>query len=174
MNLSRSLLFLSATCLLIKRTHTIGFAIPAIGLGLSASYAGYEYLKGYMYEVCNPLNERNEHRTWIRNGPQAYERLEANLTKYLYGQPLAHKVVTKAIRAHLMDEKPVKALVMSFHGWSGSGKNHVSRLIADGIYVNGPKSMFVRHLFGSHYQDVGNITAYKVRSHSLLALLNSV
>ena len=36
-----------------------------------------------------------------------------------------------------------KPLVMSFHGWTGSGKNYVSKFIADALFDQGLRSRFV-------------------------------
>jgi hypothetical protein len=37
---------------------------------------------------------------------------------------------------------------MSFHGWTGSGKNFVAKFVAEGLFVRGLESQFV-HLFVS-------------------------
>ena len=52
---------------------------------------------------------------------------------------------------------------MSFHGHTGSGKNHVSKIIADGIYKLGMKSIF-SNLFVStiNFPHVKNVDIYKV------------
>lgn len=42
----------------------------------------------------------------------------------------------------------IQALVMSFHGWTGGGKNYVSKFIAQTIYKLGMKSQYV-HMFVS-------------------------
>jgi len=41
-----------------------------------------------------------------------------------------------------------KPLVMSFHGWTGSGKNFVSKFVSESLFVKGLASDFV-HLFVS-------------------------
>ncbi|XP_072020426.1 torsin-1A-like [Amphiura filiformis] len=41
------------------------------------------------------------------------------------------------------DKDPQRPLVLSFHGTTGTGKNHVSRLIAESIYKKGLESQYV-------------------------------
>jgi pantothenate kinase-related protein Tda10 len=41
-----------------------------------------------------------------------------------------------------------KPLVMSFHGWTGSGKNYVTKFISESLFEKGLSSKFV-HLFVS-------------------------
>ena len=40
---------------------------------------------------------------------------------------LTGQVVTRALRSHLRKPSPSKALVLSFHGWTGGGKNYVAK-----------------------------------------------
>jgi hypothetical protein len=48
-----------------------------------------------------------------------------------------------------------KPLVMSFHGWTGSGKNFVSKFVAESLFHQGLASKFV-HLFISTLHFPGN------------------
>ena len=41
------------------------------------------------------------------------------------------------------DSTSKKPLVMSFHGWTGSGKNYVSKFIAESLFAKGMRSKFV-------------------------------
>lgn len=52
---------------------------------------------------------------------------------------------------------------MSMHGWTGSGKNYVSEIIADSLYPDGLSSPFV-HTFISqlHFSDQNKVDIYKV------------
>ncbi|RXM31656.1 Torsin-3A [Acipenser ruthenus] len=70
--------------------------------------------------------------------------LEKDLEQKLHGQHLAQAVVVRAIRGFLKNPSPEKALTLSFHGWSGTGKNFVSRMISDNLYRDGMKSHCVR------------------------------
>ncbi|NWS58666.1 TOR3A protein, partial [Chunga burmeisteri] len=70
--------------------------------------------------------------------------LEADLSGQLHGQHLAKEVVVRAVQGFLQSPRPEKALVLSFHGWSGTGKNFVARLVASHLYRDGLKSECVR------------------------------
>ncbi|XP_009461875.1 PREDICTED: torsin-3A [Nipponia nippon] len=70
--------------------------------------------------------------------------LEADLNGQLHGQHLAKEVVVRAVQGFLQTPQPQKALVLSFHGWSGTGKNFVARMLASHLYRDGVKSECVR------------------------------
>ncbi|XP_064310557.1 torsin-3A [Phalacrocorax carbo] len=70
--------------------------------------------------------------------------LEADLNKQLHGQHLAKEIVVQAVQGFLQSPQPQKALVLSFHGWSGTGKNFVARMLASHLYRDGLKSKCVR------------------------------
>ncbi|XP_026709816.1 torsin-3A [Athene cunicularia] len=70
--------------------------------------------------------------------------LEADLNEQLHGQHLAKEVVVQAVQRFLQSPRPEKALVLSFHGWSGTGKNFVARMVASHLYRDGLKSECVR------------------------------
>ncbi|MBN3299847.1 TOR1B protein, partial [Amia calva] len=72
--------------------------------------------------------------------------LEADLEKKLFGQHVASKVILKAVTDFMEIKNPTKPLVLSLHGWTGTGKTFISQLIAKNIYRNGMKSSFV-HMF---------------------------
>ena len=73
-------------------------------------------------------------------------KLDDILSEELYGQRIAHHVVTSALRGHLSSSNPPKALVLSFHGPPGTGKTYVAQLIARSFYKNGDLSRFY-HFF---------------------------
>ena len=52
---------------------------------------------------------------------------------------------------------------MSFHGWTGGGKNYVAKFVTDSIYKLGQKSQYV-HLFVStiHFPHEQQSDIYKV------------
>jgi len=72
--------------------------------------------------------------------------LEVMLTKKLYGQQIAHETILTALRAHLKSDNSPKALVMSFHGTPGTGKNYVTHMIATAFYKKGVESQYF-HFF---------------------------
>ena len=51
-----------------------------------------------------------------------------------------------SLRSHVSKRQPSKALVLSFHGETGVGKNYVAQFVAESLYAKGLDSKFV-HLF---------------------------
>ncbi|VEN53084.1 unnamed protein product [Callosobruchus maculatus] len=78
--------------------------------------------------------------------PGDTNKLATLLRERVYGQHLVENAI-HAIAAHWNPHyKAPKPLVLSFHGWAGSGKNYVSNFIAESLYKYGTKSKYV-HLF---------------------------
>ncbi|KAJ6657405.1 hypothetical protein lerEdw1_002572 [Lerista edwardsae] len=89
--------------------------------------------------------------------------LELDLNRRLHGQHLARDVVLKAVQGFLEVPQPEKALALSFHGWSGTGKNFVARLIAENLYQDGLKSECVKVFISLfHFPHPKYVDAYKV------------
>ncbi|GBN15064.1 Torsin-1B [Araneus ventricosus] len=88
----------------------------------------------------------------------------AHLEEYLYGQHLVTWVVTQSLKAHISKAEPSKALVMSFHGWTGSGKNYASKMIASALYSKGSQSEFVHWYIGTRdFPHLSEIEQYRDR-----------
>ncbi|XP_010014031.1 PREDICTED: torsin-3A, partial [Nestor notabilis] len=90
--------------------------------------------------------------------------LAADLNGQLHGQHLAKEVVIRAVQGFLQSPQPEKALVLSFHGWAGTGKNFVARMVASHLYRDGLKSKCVR-LFISlfHFPHHMYVDSYKAQ-----------
>lgn len=56
----------------------------------------------------------------------------------------------KAVKGHLNNKSPNKALALSFNGWTGSGKNFVSRIIAEHLFRYGMESKYVHQIIATH------------------------
>lgn len=67
----------------------------------------------------------------------------------VFGQHIATEIISKQLKAHLTNDFPAKPLVMSFHGWTGNGKNHVAYLIAKSLYRNGIHSHLYHHFMAT-------------------------
>jgi len=117
----------------------------------SALYKGMKDLACLKMECCSP--------EWR---PANYTRLEQLLEDNLVGQHIAQDMIVRAVRGHNRNKFPSKPLVLSFHGWTGSGKNFVSQFIADSFYRLGLDSQFV-HLFIAtlHFSDSRQAAIYK-------------
>ncbi|XP_032082875.1 torsin-3A [Thamnophis elegans] len=89
--------------------------------------------------------------------------LELVLSKRLHGQHLAKIIVLKAVQDFLETPQPKKALTLSFHGWSGTGKNFVARLMAEHLYRDGLKSDCVKIFISVlHFPHLDYMDLYKV------------
>ncbi|XP_021364394.1 torsin-1A-like [Mizuhopecten yessoensis] len=131
--LSLVLLVPSSTCL-----EPVSI-ITAVGAGISATFmAAYRPVKcRYFAECCIDrhimLNET---------------ALRRSLDLHVYGQHLCTSAVINHLRAHTRSASPSKALALSFHGSTGTGKNFVSKIIAESLYRKGMKSKYV-HLISA-------------------------
>ncbi|XP_052788014.1 torsin-2A-like isoform X2 [Mya arenaria] len=64
-------------------------------------------------------------------------KLSHKLEDNVFGQHIAVKIVTEMLeqfKHDVMEGGNRRSLVMSFHGWTGTGKNYVSRFIAEAFY----------------------------------------
>uniref|UniRef100_A0A0K0DF72 Torsin-like protein n=1 Tax=Angiostrongylus cantonensis TaxID=6313 RepID=A0A0K0DF72_ANGCA len=95
--------------------------------------------------------------------PYVNPKLHRDLHELVYGQHLVLDVVENSVRAHWTNELTKKPLVMSFHGFTGSGKNYVAEIVANSTFRNGMRSNFVHHIVAtSEYPDKHKINEYKV------------
>nr|XP_020469217.1 torsin-1A-like isoform X2 [Monopterus albus] len=135
MKLARICLFIhvfSAASVLVNSIDPITTSV-VIGIGATLGRTIYNYLR----ESCSPK--------WIAFNATG---LEVDLENKLFGQHIASRIILKAVTGFMSNDNPKKPLVLSLHGWTGTGKNFVSKLIAENIYKEGMHSSFV-HVFTS-------------------------
>ncbi|XP_071457091.1 prosalusin isoform X4 [Marmota flaviventris] len=88
--------------------------------------------------------------------------LECDLAQHLAGQHLAKALVVKSLKAFVHDPSPTKPLVLSLHGWTGTGKSYVSSLLAQYLFQGGLRSPHVHHFSPIiHFPHPSNIDRYK-------------
>ncbi|KAM4527492.1 torsin family 1 isoform 2-T2 [Odontesthes bonariensis] len=118
-----------------------------LGLGASLGRTIYNYL----HESCD--------RKWIAFNATA---LGTDLENKLFGQHIASRIILKAVNGFMNNDNPKKPLVLSLHGWTGTGKNFVSKLIAESVYKEGMDSKFI-HVFTStlHFPHPSQSATYK-------------
>ncbi|XP_067106218.1 torsin family 1 isoform X1 [Osmerus mordax] len=150
-----SWLFLLWTLLNFTLISAIDPISTSIAVGMAATLTGilanYKSIFYLFHEGCRP--------DWIalnRSG------LEVDLQRKMFGQHIASKVILKAVTGFMNNKNPKKPLVLSLHGWTGTGKNFVSHLIAENIYREGMRSGFV-HIFTSelHFPHPSRLEIYK-------------
>lgn len=103
-----------------------------------------------------------------------FSGLASRLESQLYGQHLAVSTVAKHVSAHMRNPNPTKALGLSFQGWTGTGKNYVSQILAKHIYKKGMQSKYV-HLISAtrEFPHAGKLQQYKVSLDILHLCMNS-
>ncbi|NXR93123.1 TOR2A protein, partial [Hypocryptadius cinnamomeus] len=90
--------------------------------------------------------------------------LEFDLATNLVGQPLVRQQVMKGLREFLENPNPMKPLVMSFHGSTGTGKTYVSSMLIRYLFQSGLQSPYVHHFSPIvHFPHAEQMEQYKVR-----------
>ncbi|XP_063066127.1 torsin-1A-like [Engraulis encrasicolus] len=128
----------------------------AIGAGVTAIIGG-------LIEYNRPRDEPPPLETcddsWIKSDPS---NLEQALTKRLFGQHIASRLILKMVTGNMNNPNPDKPLVLSLHGWSGTGKNFVAQMIAESIYYEGLESKFVHVVSATkHFPHQNHLETYK-------------
>ncbi|CAK7290793.1 TOR2A [Vulpes lagopus] len=91
-----------------------------------------------------------------------FQGLECDLAQHLAGQHLAKALVVKALKAFVQDPAPTKPLVLSLHGWTGTGKSYVSSLLAHYLFRGGLHSPHVHHFSPViHFPHASHLERYK-------------
>ena len=119
---------------------------------VSALFAGYDTVKCQFYECCNS--------DWIKPNITG---LTLALQNRLHGQHLVINTAVKAIKGHVYNSNPQKALVLSFHGLELAAERiFVSKIIAEHLFTKGMDSKFV-HLYVStlHFPHESKLETYK-------------
>ncbi|XP_041050018.1 torsin-1A-like isoform X1 [Carcharodon carcharias] len=125
--------------------------ISTSALLAGAASVAYYYFNCRFQECCT--------KDWI---PLDVKGLEADLRRQLFGQHIAIDVIPKAIEGFLSNKNSRKSLTLSLHGWTGTGKNFVSRIIAESLYKNGVDSKYVHHFVTTfHFPTAEHTSKYK-------------
>ncbi|KAJ7428112.1 hypothetical protein WISP_01877 [Willisornis vidua] len=127
-----------------------------LAIGVASALTGYlSHPRFYCsYVECCPRDGRRLNAS----------ALKAQLDNRLFGQHLAKDVVLKAVLGFSNNPSPKKPLMLSLHGWAGTGKNFLSQILAEQVHPAGLRSKFV-HLFLAtlHFPHHDQVKLYKVR-----------
>uniref|UniRef100_A0A1I7UYW1 Torsin n=1 Tax=Caenorhabditis tropicalis TaxID=1561998 RepID=A0A1I7UYW1_9PELO len=122
-----------------------------IAISAGAFWGLKDRLRCQLYECCHEPDVNFNHHS-----------LNMDISNLLYGQHLVKDVVVNAIKAHWYNENPKKPLVLSFHGYTGSGKNYVAEIIANNTFRQGLRSNFVQHIVATNdFPDKNKIEDYQ-------------
>jgi ATP-dependent Clp protease ATP-binding subunit ClpA len=132
--MKRTLVIFMILCFL---SRTVAFLFETVVVGGFGAVSLFLYC--YLNECCSEMSI-----------PQDFNSLNTELNENVFGQDIAIAIVQNVIKGHVQNPNPEKALVLSFHGASGCGKNHVSRIIAKNLYMKGMDSKYTHHLTATH------------------------
>ncbi|XP_068104942.1 torsin-1A-like [Hyperolius riggenbachi] len=124
----------------------ISMGIGAIVLGV-ASYYGRDWLSQGKCQLEGNIN---------------VTALQEDFDDRIFGQHLAKRVILKAVPGYLRNKNPKKPLVLSFHGWTGTGKNYISQILTRHIYPEGQNSKYVHQFVSTlHFPHSNLVPKYK-------------
>lgn len=131
--------------LLLLCSLLIQFNLYACFLEPVTTYAGYTVAAGLAVWGYNQRCKFVECCELIE--PEKFEHnLRALLDRKLFAQPLLNQILPTAIHSHINKKYPSSPLVISLHGWTGSGKTYTSQMVAETLFPKGLKSIFVKKL----------------------------
>ncbi|XP_069835437.1 torsin-3A [Dendropsophus ebraccatus] len=100
--------------------------------------------------------------------------LELDLHRRVHGQHLAVRQILTSLERFLQEDGQKKTLALSFHGWTGTGKNLASRIIVENLYRDGPRSPCIRVFIPQlHFPHLSHVEAYKVQLRKQIQAVTS-
>ncbi|XP_042686738.1 torsin-1A-like [Centrocercus urophasianus] len=114
-------------------------------------FSPHSWLRCSLLECCNVKDTLN------------FSVVKMDLEQKVFGQHLAVQIVLRALSTNLHSKQPKKPLVMSFHGWTGTGKSFVSSIIAENLYrLSVWRRRFVHHFSTVlHFSHGSHVHLYK-------------
>ncbi|XP_050434280.1 torsin-1A isoform X2 [Adelges cooleyi] len=129
---------------------------------VTVSLAGVAFLGGYLYKNYNSKIFQN-HKCCENID---FDGLEDDMNKLFFGQHIASKIILSTLKGNFRRSKSnKKPLVMSLHGCTGVGKNYITNLIANHIFVTEHSKKVQFHIINgrSEFPDSSKIGEYKVK-----------
>ncbi|KAM4012367.1 torsin-3A [Anomaloglossus baeobatrachus] len=100
--------------------------------------------------------------------------LQWDLDRRVHGQHLATKQILSSLERFLREDGTKKTLALSFHGWTGTGKNLAARIIAENLYQDGQRSRCTRVFIPQlHFPHPSHVEAYKAQVTKQLQAVSS-
>ncbi|CAH2316339.1 torsin-1A-like isoform X1 [Pelobates cultripes] len=162
------MLLLTLLCSPVTALEPLSTGAVILGTGsvLYGLYVALPGLKCYVSRCCG--EER----------PFSAYALHNDLNEKLFGQHLAHNMVLRSLNVFMKNANPRKPLVMSFHGWTGTGKNYITSIVVKNIFKLGMASESVHFIVPSlHFPHDSQISLYKefsmqLKSNTLFCFLD--
>lgn len=153
----RRLLVLVLSAVLVEKCYSVEPFTAGLGIGLgmigSALFGSRTTITCLFSECCRePYVSGN------------VVGLRDQLEQDVFGQHIVLDVVAKTLSAHVRNKNPKKALALSFHGMTGSGKNFVANYVAESLFKEGTKSKFVHQFLSTiHFTKDTEVQLYKMQ-----------
>lgn len=114
-------------------------------------FSSHSWLKCRLLECCNAKDTLN------------FSVVKTDLERKVFGQHLAVQLILRALSTNIHSKRPKKPLVMSFHGWTGTGKTFVSSIIAENLYQPSTSRRRFVHHFDTvlHFSHASHVHLYK-------------
>ncbi|XP_056387804.1 torsin-3A isoform X2 [Hyla sarda] len=120
---------------------------------------------------ANVMGSRDYSRGSITNNLTG---LEWDLDRRVHGQHLAVRQILTSLERFLQEGNQKKTLALAFHGWTGTGKNLASRIIAENLYRDGQRSRCTRVFIPQlHFPHLSHLEAYKVQLRKAIEAVTS-
>lgn len=100
-----------------------------------------------------------------------FQNLERNFDSFLFGQHIAKNVSMSALasyweKSQRTNQSHLKPVVFSFHGWTGVGKNFVTKIILNSLHVHRSKTFLVpMHFPSSNIPSYAKDISKSIRNH---------
>ncbi|VVC33604.1 Hypothetical protein CINCED_3A022350 [Cinara cedri] len=142
-------LLLYSGLIFFKSTTVFGIIDPITGAFALGSFALGYFLTKTNYSFLNINNCPTENI-------QFYE-LQRDIEENFFGQHIASKIILSALKGNFIrSTHNKKPLVMSFHGWTGCGKNFITELIANHFFTNEKMKKLRYHVINRQSQFISS------------------
>ncbi|KAL3316865.1 Torsin-1B [Cichlidogyrus casuarinus] len=105
---------------------------PIVAAAFFGFYDKFQDVICMIGECCRDAQKLN--LTFIKN----------ELENHVFGQNIAIQAILTHVKAHTADKNPKRPLVLSLHGPTGTGKNHISTILVKSLYKLGMMSSYVK------------------------------
>jgi len=141
----------------LKKLLTVNLALFTF---LVIPFLAFTAFSNHFESFDRIIGERCNSKFW---SPKNLSLLQTSLEDNLFGQHIAKAVIMSTLSKRWQGKIHYnKPLVMSFHGWTGGGKNYASKFIAESLFRKGLHSRYVRTFISTvHFYHEAKVEEYK-------------